>query len=191
MSTQRVIIIGPNLPDDSLGTFHVHAVGCRDGVRLNKAMGSQAGWEIDADSRKAIVIDIYSDHMADNAEDPDVVWPEFDDLHLCPCVKLPDETVQDRLEYLRREIQNERISLAELAELAGLADHIDPGDVELLEWAGVPEFDDESEAPAPLQQVVALSAALREQGDGRTGDDLSIPWVAIQPLLDAIDALPV
>lgn len=45
----------------------------------------------------------------------------------------------ERLEYLRAEIRAERISYGELAELQDLADHIDPGDVELLEWAGVPE----------------------------------------------------
>jgi hypothetical protein len=49
-------------------------------------------------------------------------------------------TMSKRLEYLRGEIRAERISYSELSELQGLADHIDPGDVELLEWAGVPEF---------------------------------------------------
>ncbi len=43
------------------------------------------------------------------------------------------------LEYLRGEIHAERISYGELAELQDLAAFIDPGDVELLEWAGVPE----------------------------------------------------
>lgn len=45
-----------------------------------------------------------------------------------------------RLEELRIEIQAERISYGEIAELQGLAEYIEPGDVELLEWAGVPEF---------------------------------------------------
>jgi hypothetical protein len=45
-------------------------------------------------------------------------------------------------EYLRQEIRAERISWGELAELQSLASHIDPGDVELLEWAGVPEKDE-------------------------------------------------
>ena len=45
-----------------------------------------------------------------------------------------------RLEYLREQIRNENISYGEIAELQGLSSHIDPGDVELLEWAGVPEF---------------------------------------------------
>lgn len=45
-----------------------------------------------------------------------------------------------RLEYLRGELRAERLSYGELAELQGLAEHISPGDVELLEAAGVPEF---------------------------------------------------
>lgn len=49
------------------------------------------------------------------------------------------ENVAERLEYLRSQIQAECISYGEIAELQGLADQIEPGDVELLEWAGVPE----------------------------------------------------
>lgn len=49
------------------------------------------------------------------------------------------ETVQERLEYLRSQIRGECISMYELAELQSLAFHIDRGDVELLEWAGVEE----------------------------------------------------
>jgi hypothetical protein len=52
----------------------------------------------------------------------------------------------ERLEYLRSQIQAESISYGEIAELQGLAEHIDPSDVELLEWAGVPEFPDEEGA---------------------------------------------
>ncbi len=47
---------------------------------------------------------------------------------------------QQRLEYLRGELRAERISYGELAELQSLAGSIEPGDVELLEAAGVPEF---------------------------------------------------
>jgi hypothetical protein len=53
--------------------------------------------------------------------------------------------IKERLEYLRGELRAERISYEELAELSSLAEHIDPGDVELLEAAGVPEFEDEEE----------------------------------------------
>lgn len=44
-----------------------------------------------------------------------------------------------RLEYLRSQIEAEQISTYELIELQGLVEYIDSGDVQLLEWAGVPE----------------------------------------------------
>lgn len=49
--------------------------------------------------------------------------------------------IKQRLEYLRGELRAERISYEELAELQSLAPHIEPGDVELLEAAGIPESD--------------------------------------------------
>lgn len=55
-------------------------------------------------------------------------------------------TPRERLEYLRGELRAERISYGELAELESLREHIEPGDVELLEAAGVPEHDEEDEA---------------------------------------------
>lgn len=51
------------------------------------------------------------------------------------------ENIKNRLEYLRRELRKERISYSELLELQELRDHIDKSDTELLEAAGVPEFD--------------------------------------------------
>lgn len=70
--------------------------------------------------------------------------------HMLPCrthdvcdgceLGLNDPTlIQQRLEYLRGELQAERISYDELHELQSLAVHIHPSDVELLEAAGVPE----------------------------------------------------
>lgn len=50
-------------------------------------------------------------------------------------------TAKARLEYLRGEIRAERISYGEIAELVSLKEHIDPSDVELLQWAGVEEND--------------------------------------------------
>lgn len=44
--------------------------------------------------------------------------------------------IEARLEYLRGEIEAERISYGEIAELQSLAEHIQDGDVVLLEWAG-------------------------------------------------------
>lgn len=52
---------------------------------------------------------------------------------------MTSDGTRQRLEYLRGELRAQRISWGELLELQGLADHIEPGDVELLEAAGVPE----------------------------------------------------
>lgn len=60
---------------------------------------------------------------------------------------------KDRLEYLRREIEAERISYEEISELQDLAPHIDPGDVLLLEWAGVPEFPPDKDASRETVQT--------------------------------------
>ena len=50
-----------------------------------------------------------------------------------------DAKIQRRLNYLRKEIEAERISYGEIAELQSLTDFISPNDVLLLEWAGVEE----------------------------------------------------
>ncbi len=52
---------------------------------------------------------------------------------------LKKEKIKVRLDYLRKEIEAERISYAEIAELQSLKEHIEPTDTVLLEWAGVPE----------------------------------------------------
>ena len=54
------------------------------------------------------------------------------------------QTIKERLEYLRGEILAERISYEEISELQSLTEHIEPGDVLLLEWAGVPEFPEDA-----------------------------------------------
>lgn len=59
-------------------------------------------------------------------------------------MKTTGKIKKERLEYLRGELQAERISQGELLELQSLKDYIEEGDVELLEAAGVPEFEDET-----------------------------------------------
>lgn len=71
------------------------------------------------------------------------------DVARCPCGWSVNPKL--RLEELRKVIRAERISYGELAELQGMAEHIEPGDVELLEWAGVPEFPEDE--PAELGRV--------------------------------------
>jgi len=54
-------------------------------------------------------------------------------------MKITKKLAQMRLEYLRGEIEAERISYGETAEIQSIAKFIKPGDNLLLEWAGVPE----------------------------------------------------
>ena len=53
-----------------------------------------------------------------------------------------NEKIKERLEYLRGEIQAERISTGEIVELQSLAEYIEEDDMLLREWAGIPEFED-------------------------------------------------
>lgn len=59
---------------------------------------------------------------------------------------------QDRLDYLRGEIEAERISMMELLELQGYGEAglIPDNDILLLQWAGVPEFPRELVAEVTL-----------------------------------------
>ncbi len=73
-----------------------------------------------------------------------------------------------RLEYLRGELRAERISYGELAELQGLAAHIEPGDVELLEAAGVPEFEYECDQCGETVDTEAECDAHEAEHPGHT-----------------------
>jgi hypothetical protein len=85
----KVTVIGPNLPDQTKGSFHVHKAGCRDAVRLIREMKGYVH-DVDVESRQGIVLWVYSDHMGDNEAD-DSEWRGWDDFYLAPCVDLPDE----------------------------------------------------------------------------------------------------
>jgi len=53
----------------------------------------------------------------------------------------PEEIkAKTRLEYLKEEIEKGCISYGEIAELKSLTKYIEPSDVLLSDWAGVPEY---------------------------------------------------
>ena len=78
-------------------------------------------------------------------------------------VKKVPAYAKKRLEELRNEIREERISTGEIAELQSLAQYIDPSDVELLEWAGVPEFEEEEEEYTDFSQYDTIAYNLSEE----------------------------
>lgn len=71
------------------------------------------------------------------------IWIEIPEKKPLTPSEFEEAIAKQRLEYLRNEIHMERIDTLELAELQSLAQYIEPGDVELLQWAGVPEFPEE------------------------------------------------
>lgn len=75
-----------------------------------------------------------------NGKRPDYAHPSS----FCKrCDGMIEKEIKQRLEYLRSMVRGECISYDELHELQCLAEHIEEDDVELLQAAGVPEFDAE------------------------------------------------
>lgn len=87
-----------------------------------------------ADAMNALAAELEGDDEPEHCGSDDI-----DEQGFCRSCGEDVSHTRDRLEYLRGELRAERISLGELAELASLAEYIEPGDVELLEAAGVPE----------------------------------------------------
>lgn len=76
--------------------------------------------------------------------------------------------IKERLEYLRGELRAERISYGEINELVGLAEYIEADDVELLEAAGVPEYQKKITNTMIIEEIeayIAINGVLSEWGD--------------------------
>jgi hypothetical protein len=82
-------------------------------------------------------------------------------------MNMNQKQARERLEYLRGELRAERISYGELAELQNLAEFIEPGDTELLEPAGVPEFPDSGLANEGFVQFASGEVISLQCAEGR------------------------
>ena len=79
----RLTIIGPNLLDQSKGSFHVHNSACRD---ISKYHECEAKYDEDHANLQSIVESVYADIID---EDPDSTWEDLvGEFHIMPCVKL-------------------------------------------------------------------------------------------------------
>lgn len=79
----RVTLCGPNLRDQSKGTFHVHAADCTDLTRgARREPEYRNGWTIDADFRTDVAIEVYADHMDENGDEPSAYVSDF---YFFPC----------------------------------------------------------------------------------------------------------
>jgi hypothetical protein len=88
-TTQHVRVFGPNLRDQSKGTFHVHAEGCADNRHYGpgKRYGGDDydGWLMEAASHDDVGDSIYEDHIAEGSMEP---GEGKHDCHFFPCVKM-------------------------------------------------------------------------------------------------------
>lgn len=64
--------------------------------------------------------------------------------------------IKQRLEYLRGEIRKECISYSEIMELQSLREHIEEGDVELLQWAKDQAEVEEATKGAIQKEILAI-----------------------------------
>ncbi len=78
-----VTIIGPNLRDQSKGSFHVHAAGCADIVKMSRRDPEFAhGWDMEASTREEVAGEVYADMIDESGATPESYVSDF---HFAPC----------------------------------------------------------------------------------------------------------
>ena len=79
----QVTICGPNLNDQSNGSFHVHAADCADLKRgAQREPAYRDGWTIEAATRDEVGDEIYADHIDEGSMEP---GEGTSDCHFFPC----------------------------------------------------------------------------------------------------------
>ena len=87
MTTQRLVIVGPNLPRKALATFHVHAEGC-----LDLSRGWLAPYVDDLPAFEAeclLDVEAFIYDFAPDENEGYELGDYIDEFHFSPCVKLP------------------------------------------------------------------------------------------------------
>ena len=113
----QVTIHGPNLNDQSKGTFHVHTAECRDNSWEVRSNGSDHPSTIDAETVLDVVEFIYCDSIAEHP--PSTVEDYVGDFHFAPCLKdLPYERAEAMTSEERELVLNTRNQLANVNDLA-------------------------------------------------------------------------
>lgn len=85
-ASQTVKVYGPNLADQSKGSFHVHAEGCGVKVRTLGGGFDEHPMVFEASSKTEVADETYADHIGEGSMEP---GEGLSDHHFCPCVKLP------------------------------------------------------------------------------------------------------
>lgn len=76
----KIAVYGPNLLSGG-ADFHVHAPGCADTKK--SVYSGHVAWEFEAESKQAVVEEIFADIMAENEEEPWVNYAQ--EVKFFPC----------------------------------------------------------------------------------------------------------
>ncbi len=110
----KVIVVGPNLPDQSKGSFHVHAVGCSDLNHYGREFDSDKANPLDVSGVEEI-----ADYVYDFEENP---REYVNDIYVFPCVHwnyvpIPKEVAMTAVTF---ELYNEDMFLEMTIETSDL-----------------------------------------------------------------------
>lgn len=88
---QKLHVVGPNLRDQSKGSFHVHAHGCGDMSRMARRDPEFAYELIHGHAVEFNTLVEVAEYVYDNGimEDGETGADYLHDFHFAPCVKLP------------------------------------------------------------------------------------------------------
>lgn len=96
----NVTICGPNLNDQSKGTFHVHATGCVHlTIGARREPEYRNGWTFDADTRVSVAGHVYEDQIAESDEVAEDYVPDFHFFDCCAGLPHAEN-------YIDRELSN-------------------------------------------------------------------------------------
>lgn len=88
----KVCIIGPNLLDQSQGSFHVHKYGCADTAKSQyRFHRDDANRSYDYATQTELILDTYSDIIAEGnyGDDENAAAQLADEFKFFPCAPLP------------------------------------------------------------------------------------------------------
>lgn len=135
-----VVICGPNLRDQSKGTFHVHAAGCSDLKRMARNEPEyRNGWKVAVNDVKSVIVDVYADQMREADEESQQDWESYvDDFHFFPCC---DSLPHDADEATKAKVAEVKSTTSDEFKSA-MSDAMDL----LNEYAGTLDTDDDAES---------------------------------------------
>jgi hypothetical protein len=88
---RSLVVIGPNLADQSKGQFHVHATGCADVAKYVRQ--GHRPWSVVASSRTEVAEDVFGEVVMDREGEPgfdfdEAIAAELGEIYFLPCTGL-------------------------------------------------------------------------------------------------------